>query len=294
MHINYQYLDTDKDRKICFSVVKNMSQKRLGTVIVLQGAGDSLERYADIFGGLSNRGYYVASFDWFGQGQSDTCDSNRNKADKYDLKQHINDFDRFLHDVVYPDCPPPYYLLCYDMGCVMGLNAMDFINNQIDRILCVSPLLSPLGVSMDSLWHKIKYRLCSLGLKRIEFSQGTNNVVQKLDQSGKPIEIQSIKKSFFNRRWLSQYCKAIKTLEQRLQNNDLRVPTLFLLANHDKLSSENTAQQICNNVRLVDYIKISGVDHDILHSADKHLNQFWAVLDAFIPGTRINRKSINY
>ncbi len=294
MHINYQYLDTDKDRKICFSVVKNMSQKRSGTVIVLQGAGDSLERYADIFGGLSNRGYYVASFDWFGQGQSDTCESFRNKADKYDLKQHINDFDRFLHDIVYPDCPPPYYLLCYDMGCVIGLNAMDFINNQIDRILCVSPLLSPLGVSMDSLWHKINYQLCSLGLKRIEFSQGANNVVQKLDQSGKSIEIQSIKKSFFNRRWLSQYCKAIKTLEQRLQNNDLRVATLFLLANHDKLSSENTAQQMCNNVRLVDYIKISGVEHDILHSADRHLNQFWAVLDAFIPGTRINKNSINY
>ena len=294
MHINYQYLDTDNDRKIYFSVLKNRSQKRLGTVIVLQGAGDSLEHYADIFTGLSNRGYYVASFDWFGQGQSDTCDSNRNKADKYDLKKHTNDFDRFLHDVVYPDCPPPYYLLCYDMGCVIGLNAMDFINNQIDRILCVSPLLSPLGVSMDSLWHKIKYRLCSLGLKRIEFSQGANNLTPKLDQSGKSIEIQSIRKSFFNRRWLSQYCKAIKTLEQRLQNNDLKVPTLFLLANHDKLSSENTAQQMCNNVRLVDYIKISGVDHDILHSSDKHLNQFWAVLDAFIPGTRINKKSINY
>ena len=294
MHINYQYLDTDNDRKIYFSVLKNRSQKRLGTVIVLQGAGDSLEHYADIFAGLSNRGFYVASFDWFGQGQSGTCKSFRNKADKYDLKTHTNDFDRFLHDVVYPDCPPPYYLLCYDMGCVIGLSAMDFINNQIDRILCVSPLLSPLGVSMDSLWHKIKYRLCSLGLKRIEFSQDANNVTQKLDQSGKSIEIQSIKKSFFNRRWLSQYCKAIKTLEQRLQNNDLRVPTLLLLANHDKLSSENTAQQMCNNVRLVDYIKISGVEHDILHSADRHLNQFWAVLDAFIPGTRINKKSINY
>lgn len=294
MHINYQYLDTDNDRKIYFSVLKNMSQKRLGTVIVLQGAGDSLERYVDIFGGLSNRGYYVASFDWFGQGQSATCESSKNKADKYDLKKYTNDFDRFLHDVVYPDCPPPYHLLCYDMGCVMGLNGMDFINNQIDRILCVSPLLSPLDVSMDSFWHKIKYRLCSLGLKRIEFSQGANNVTQQFDQSGKSIEIQSIKKSFFNRRWLSQYCKAIKTLEQRLQNNDLRVPTLFLLANHDKLSSENTAQQMCNNVRLVDYIKISGVDHDILHSSDKHLNQFWAVLDAFIPGTRINKKSINY
>lgn len=294
MHINYQYIDTDKDRKICFSVVKNMSQKRLGTVIVLQGAGDSLEHYADIFAGLSNRGFYVASFDWFGQGQSATCESSKNKADRYDLKTHTNDFDRLLHDVVYPDCPPPYYLLCYDMGCVIGLSAMDFINNQIDRILCVSPLLSPLGVSMDSLWHKIKYRLCSLGLKRIEFSQGANNVTPKLDQSGKSIEIQSIKKSFFNRRWLSRYCKSIKTLEQRLQNNDLRVPTLILLANHDKLSSENTAQQMCNNVRLVDYIKISGVEHDILHSSDKHLNQFWAVLDAFIPGTRINKKSINY
>lgn len=294
MHINYQYLDTDKDRKICFSVVKNMSQKCVGTVIVLQGAGDSLERYADIFTGLSNRGFYVASFDWFGQGQSDTCKNFRNKADKYDLKKHTNDFDRFLHDVVYPDCPPPYYLLCYDMGCVIGLNAMDFINNQIDRILCVSPLLSPLGVSTDSLLHKIKYRLCSLGLKRIEFSQDANNVTQKLDQSGKSIEIQYIRKSFFNRRWLSQYCKAIKTLEQRLQNNDLKVPTLLLLANHDKLSSENTAQQMCNNVRLVDYIKISGVEHDILHSADRHLNQFWAVLDAFISGTRINKKSINY
>lgn len=294
MHINYQYLDTDKDRTICFSVLKNMSQNRLGTVIVLQGACDCLGRYAEIFAGLSNRGYYVASFDWFGHGQSDTCDSFRNKADKYDVEKHTNDFDRFLHDVVYPDCPPPYYLLCYDMGCVIGLSAMDFINNQIDRMLCVSPLLSPLGVSLDSLRHKIKYWLCSLGLKRIEFSQGDNNVAQKFNQSGKSIEIQSIKKSFFNRRWLSQYCKAIKTLEQRLQNNDLKVPTLFLLANHDKLSSENTAQQMCNNVRLVDYIKISGVDHDILHSSDKHLNQFWAVLDAFIPGTRINKIPINY
>lgn len=293
MHINYQYLDTDKDRTICFSVLKNTLQKRLGTVIVLQGAGDSLERYGNIFAGLSNRGFYVASFDWFGQGQSATCESSENKAGKYDLEKHTIDLDRFLHDVVYPDCPPPYHLLCYDMGCVIGLKAMDFINNQMDRILCVSPLLSPLGVSLDSLWHKINYQLCSLGLKRMEFSQGADNTAQKFDQCGKSIEIQSIKKSLFNRRWLSQYCKAIKILEQRLQNNDLRVPTLFLLTNHDKLSSENTAQQMCNNVRLVDYIKISGVDHDILCSSDRHLNQFWAVLDAFIPGTRIN-KSINY
>ncbi len=55
-------------------------RRALGTVCLLEGRSESIERYYETITDLRRRGFVVATFDWRGQGGSDRRLHNRGKG----------------------------------------------------------------------------------------------------------------------------------------------------------------------------------------------------------------------
>jgi len=65
---------------------------RKGTVLVLQGRAEFIEKYFETVRDLRARGFAVVTFDWRGQGLSDRALSNRHKG-------YVRSFSNFITDL---------------------------------------------------------------------------------------------------------------------------------------------------------------------------------------------------
>src|SRR6476661_11087294 len=65
---------------------------RKGTVVVMQGRAEFIEKYFETVRDLRARGFAVATFDWRGQGLSDRALSDRRKG-------HVRNFNEYANDL---------------------------------------------------------------------------------------------------------------------------------------------------------------------------------------------------
>ena len=95
-----------------------------GTVLLLPGRSEYVEKYGRAAGDLAARGYATLSVDWRGQGLADRATGDR-------MVGHVDDFAEFQADLdAMIDCardqglPQPFYLISHSMGGCIGLRAL--------------------------------------------------------------------------------------------------------------------------------------------------------------------------
>src|ERR1700692_4739137 len=82
---------------------------RKGTVVLLQGRAEYIEKYFETVRDLRARGFAVATFDWRGQGLSDRGLKDRSRGHVRNFSEYATDLDAIMQQVVLPDCPPPIF-----------------------------------------------------------------------------------------------------------------------------------------------------------------------------------------
>lgn len=283
------YMDGGKKKRIRYAITANTQTQCFGTIVILQGFNECIENYTGTFIELGKRGFYSATFDWSGQGQSSAQKRKRGRHFGFNVNSDIADLEFFLQNIIYPDCPPPYYLLTYDMGALIALSALEVVNNQFHRLLCVSPLIAPFGIKTDSLHHMVGQILTDIGLGKMRLKAAAKMQMlsdQTLDQTDNqtniPIGSNTLLPTY---HWLCDTLNTARFVKAKMQDDALRVPTLFILANQDVISNDREARKLCDYTRLADSLTIMGVGHDIIRSENRYLSQFWAAFDAFIPGS---------
>lgn len=100
------------------------SEQGKGTVLLMQGRTEYLEKYRIFANDLVNSGYDILSLDWRGQGLSERLHPNARLS-------HVPAFTDYQRDVVELvataqelDLPRPWHLLAHSMGGTIGLAAL--------------------------------------------------------------------------------------------------------------------------------------------------------------------------
>ncbi|WP_019218727.1 alpha/beta hydrolase [Bartonella florencae] len=275
---------TAMDREIRFATTYPEIKKSKGTVVILESYANILEEYFLLMNELSKRGFHTAIFDWFGRENSAFNKRKQLRHHYFNINNDINDLDEFLKNIVYSDCPPPYFILAYGMGGLIALSGLELLNHRFNKMLCVSPLFAPLGNKANGFQHKLTQLLSDIGLGFLPAKGG-----KKLKQiKQKNMQSEHAHKALFSSikpptsQWMSSILNVIDSTKKNILRGHLKIPTLFILANQSNIVNNIEVRQLCQHTRLLESITITGAELDTIMQEENYKKQFWAAFDAFI------------
>ncbi|MGU3577125.1 alpha/beta fold hydrolase [Brucellaceae bacterium C25G] len=290
---------TSRDlKKLRYAIVPSHPEHNRGTIILLHGRNESIEKYYETIDDLNMRGFHVATMDWRGQGHSDRLIKDKNRGFVRRFKDYTDDLEQFVQSVVLQQCPPPYYILAHSAGGLITLSAMSHLLSHIKRIVLAAPLL---GFN--------KKRLSDKNLRRISYFLHLSGFGQSYAKRGvRPGNLREFHTNILTSdetryqrnqqiiyeqpslglagptfSWVANALRAIHQLNQTKNINAPKVPTLFILAGGDKVVSSKAAEIYASKIRGAASITINGANHELLQESDLYRQQFWAAFDAFIP-----------
>jgi lysophospholipase len=92
-----------------------------GTVLLLPGRTECVEKYGRAAGDLVARGFSVITIDWRGQGLADRALPDRREGHVGDFSEDQQDLDAMLAEATRAGLPQPWFMLAHSMGGCIGL-----------------------------------------------------------------------------------------------------------------------------------------------------------------------------
>lgn len=293
-------LKTHDGQDLRYTVTPASGRPLKGTVVILQGRNEFIEKYFETTVDLSGRGFAVASFDWRGQGGSTRLIRAQDRGYVRSFDDYVNDLERFFNEVLLPDCRAPYYILGHSSGALTALLASPKLANRVRRMVLVAPLLELTGNGPHArLAHFLTHMLTLIGLGSLHVTNGprqgemppfeNNNLTSDRKRFQRNAELLKHAPELGSGRptaaWVSAATKAMQQVQEPGFVDRIRIPTLIVAAGADRVVSTPAIENFCRRLRLGNLITIDGARHEILQEADYYREQLLAAFDAFIPGT---------
>src|ERR1051326_4388350 len=118
---------------------------RKGTLLVLPGRTEFIEKYFEVVSEARARGFAVGMIDWRGQGLSERALRDPLKGHVGNFGEYDLDLETFVREIVLPDCPPPLFALGHSMGAAMLLRAAQKGRRWFDRVVLCAPMIALAG-----------------------------------------------------------------------------------------------------------------------------------------------------
>jgi len=273
---------------------------RKGTVVVLQGRAEYIEKYYETVRDLRARGFAVATFDWRGQGLSDRVLSDRRKGYIRNFSEYATDLEAMMEQVVLPDCPPPIFALGHSMGGAVAIRACHDGSRWFERVVLSAPMLA--------LPSHTKMQVAGPVARAFRMFGGGTAYVPTRDAaaSGKPQFLGNVLTSDpvrFARNaaileeepdlglgaptvtWADAALRAMKRFADPNYAGRIRQPILMVAAGRDEVVSTPAIESFGSHLLAGRHLILAGAKHEILQELDVYRGQFWAAFDAFVPGT---------
>ncbi|WP_102222956.1 alpha/beta fold hydrolase [Acidimangrovimonas sediminis] len=110
-----------------------------GTVLLLPGRTEYVEKYAPAAADFAARGYAMLAIDWRGQGLADRPLAERNMGHVARFADYQNDLQAVIAAAERLDMPRPWYLVGHSMGGAIGLRAI-YEGLQIKAAMFSAPM----------------------------------------------------------------------------------------------------------------------------------------------------------
>ena len=291
------FFDTFDKRKLRYAIFKADVSVARGTVILLQGRNESIEKYYETIRNLNAQGLWVATFDWRGQGGSDRLLVDRRRGHVRRFSDYQRDLQKFMQHIVLPDTRLPFFILAHSMGALIALASAKDFSQRVDRMVAIAPFV---GLAQQKAPHGvvkfIARILCWIGLGSAQLSA---------DTSAKPFETNVLTSDpvRFHRnraivteqpqlglgpptaRWLLEMFKAMDRVKRPGYLAKIMTPTVVLAATADQIVPYTDIEHLCSYFRAGQLVPVNGARHEILQEQDKYRNQAFAAFSAFVPGS---------
>jgi lysophospholipase len=283
-------------KKLRYALFRTATRPFRGTIVLIQGRNEFIEKYFETIRDLAAAGFDVATFDLRGQGLSDRLLKNRRRGHVRRFDDYVSDLDRFLKDIVLPDCAGPFSVLAHSTGGLIALLAAPALTNSIVRMVLSAPLLGLYGVRTASIRRLSGFmRLMGAGglplarERRPEpadsFSKNvlTSDAARFARNTAVAAAHPELALGAPTAGWLHATCVAAQRVQQSEFAARIHVPTLLIAAGADKVVSTPAIEAYTRRLRSGSLMVIDGARHEILQEADLYREQFLAAFKAFIP-----------
>lgn len=271
-----------------------------GTICLLQGRAEFIEKYYETIADLRGRGFAVVAFDWRGQGES-----QRQIRDAH--CGHVARFDDYRRDlkaiedaVLRPTMPLPHIGLAHSMGGAVAFAGASEGWLPFSRIVALAPMLSIRMVRWPAAASLLARALHALGLGRryIPFGSAVSIATKPFAGnrlSGDPVryarnaaaarDVGAGAVGDPSIAWLAAAFRAMARLADPRVPAAITVPVLIVGAGADPVCGTAASERFAQRLRAGNIVILPDARHEILSERDAIRQDFWAAFDAFVPGT---------
>ena len=275
-----------------------------GTVAVLTGRCEFIEKYFEVVKDLLSRGLAVAIMDWRGQGGSDRPLRNPLKGHVDDFSHFERDLDALVVSVLERHCPRPWFGLCHSMGATVLLVADEAGRCPFERLVLTSPMiavkrtnhrgpalflleaLDAAGLGGAFIPGEMARNLWSAPFHKNVFT--TDPV--RFDRIAKLVEaVPQLCLGGPTIGWAHAAFRIMNRFDEPNFPRRSSTPILIVASGADRVTDTAAAERFAARLRTGRMIVIEGAEHEILIERDVFRRQFWAAFDQFVPGSEATK-----
>lgn len=283
--------------KLRYAVFRSDISPARGTIVLLHGRSESIEKYYETIRDFNAMGLWVATYDLRGQGGSDRLLKKPKKGHLRRFSDYEHDLNLFLKQIVLPDTRLPFFLVAHSTGALIALAAAPNLTNRIDRMALAAPFVGLTGQALpEGLIRFIAGALTAIGLGQISAGK---------DQNRRPFAdnpLTSDPRRFARNgaigkdypeleigpptmRWLKETLKAGRRIASQAHLTNITIPTLILAPMRDGIVPYAKQEQMARNFRAGQLVNVIGGRHELFSEDDVYRAQALAAIEAFIPGS---------
>lgn len=283
--------------RLRYAIFRSLQPLAKGTVVLLQGRNESIEKYFETIRDLNARGLWVATFDLRGQGASGRLLKNPRIGHVRRFSHYVRDLELFLEHVVLPDTRLPFFLLAHSTGGLIALSAAPRLANRIDRMVLTAPFvgLGKQPISPRRLyWLTTLMSLTGLGARpltseALDAPYEGNPLTSDANRFRRNREVfeqhPQLAAGPPSARWIYECLKTIRKVNEPRHLYSITVPTVMISPTRDEVVSYEAQELMSQYFRACQFVPVAGSRHEILHEADHYRVQAMAAINAFLPGS---------
>lgn len=269
-----------------------------GTVVLVQGRAEFIERYSETIADLRRRGFHVLAFDWRGQGGSQ-------RFVRRDRKGHVGWLRHYESDLALAmaqmreTMPAPYFVLAHSMGAALCLDAARHDALPVSRMVVLAPMLGLTMIERPDAANRLASLLFWLGFgkafipgggetaiatKPFEGNRLTGDAIRYARNSALSAAARHLSIGDPTIAWVHTAFRLMARLNAPSAAREVRVPTLVIAAGRDPVVSTPAIERFAARLKTGPALVLPTARHEILMESDAIRAQFWAAFDAFVPG----------
>ena len=269
-----------------------------GTICLLQGRTEFIEKYFETIADFRKRGFAVATFDWRGQGGSQRLARNPRLGYVDRFEDYWVDLKSFHRSVLLPDTPPPYYGVGHSMGGLVALHAALRDRMMFDRLFLSAPMLGLDGQPLSLAgMARLADTLCFFGAGQLPVGRKSDRPASERAFANNPltsdfrrymrmVKVQEAEPGLVIGRpavrWVAAAMHAMDAAGTDSFPVDVKIPTLMLAAARDSVVSTVTTERLGLRMRTGRHLLVPAARHELFMEADAIRAQVLAAFDAFI------------
>jgi lysophospholipase len=133
-----------------------------GTVVVLPGRAEFIEKYAETLADLLGWGFAAAILDWRGQGGSDRFLPQRDRGHVVVVSDYLADLQAVIERLDQLSLPGPFLMLAHSMGGHIGLR---YLHGHPERFVAAAMSAPMLGIHLGPTPVAVARALCLAAIR---------------------------------------------------------------------------------------------------------------------------------
>jgi lysophospholipase len=290
------YFTGHRGARIRYGVFRSSVTPARGTVVLLQGRNEFIEKYFETIRDLNAMGLWVATYDLRGQGGSSRLTKSERKGHVRRFSDYERDLEIFLEQVVLPDARLPFFLVAHSTGALIALSLAPRLSNRISRMALSAPFIGFHGQPAPQSVVRPLARLMSwTGLGGIQL--GGDKRLIPFEGNGLTGDRRRFErniglyKAFHDltvgaptARWLHETLSAASRVSLQTHLTEITIPTLVLAPVLDGVVPYRLQEDLSRNFRAAQLITVTGGRHELFQEKDIYRAQAMAAIGAFMPG----------
>ena len=272
------------------------SARPVGTVLLLQGRNECIEKYFETARDLGDAGFATLALDWRGQGGSDRLLPDPMRGFVKDFTEYERDLLTLLDAAIALDAPKPITIAAHSMGALVTLLAAPRIEDRVSRVIALAPLLriasQPFG---HGTIRTFLSAMRAVGLGRLYAAGGprlaeapafdtnvlTGDPARHRRNAGIYLRHPHLGLGGPTVAWAHAALRAMARVASDRHLVRISLPSLMVGAGDDTVVSTLEVERLARRMRNANCVVVDGARHELLQEQDRYRRQALAAITTF-------------